>query len=195
MEKIDLPSPDSRRDKEFAALSYLWIFSLVILLAKRDNPFIQHHARRGFVLFLLSILLWPFPILHYGEFLILALCLFGFITASMGNENTIPVISEIADGTIRLKHLRHYWHHTKHGVIKIVKPDHRTPSIQKELISEQEKELKMQERILGEEKRIIETDEKKLSSLYHRVNEDENRLDELADEVHHLEGEMEELKK
>ena len=195
MEDINPTSKGNRRNREFAALSYLWIFSLVILLAKRDDPFIQHHARRGFVLFLLSILLWPFPVLHYGEFLILALCLFGFITASMGNENTIPVLSEIADGTISLKHLRHYWHHTKHGAIRIVKPDHKTPSVQTEMIIEQEKELKMQEKILGEEKGIIEIEEKKLSSLYHRVHDDEKKIDELVDEVHHLEEEMEGMKK
>ena len=194
MEKTKPPLKGNRREKELAALSYLWIFSVVILIAKRDNAFIQHHARRGFILFILSLLLWPVAILRYGEILILALMIFGFINATMGHENTIPVLSEIADGTLRLKHLKRYWHHTKHGAIRAVKPEHTTPPIREEL-KEQEKELKEQEKILGEEKRLIETEERKLSALYHRLNEDEKEIHHLKDEVHHLEEEVGELKK
>lgn len=194
MAETNLTPSDNRKEKELASLSYLWIFSLPILLAKRDSTFIQHHARRGFVLFLLSILFWAFPILHYAEFIVLALALYGFIAAAMGNENTFPVLSEIADGTLRLKHLKHYWHHTKHGAIKVVKPDHITPGFRHEL-EEQEKELSEQEKLLAQEKHMIEMEEKKLSSLNHRLHDDEKRLDELADSVHHLEEEVEEMKK
>jgi len=189
------PTPKGdRREQEFAALSYLWIFSLFILIAKRDSHFIQHHARRGFILFLLSILFWVFPILHYGEFAILLLALYGFIVAAMGNENTLPILSEIADGTLRFKHLKHYWHHAKHGAIKVVKPEHEAPVLKEEL-REQHKELTEQEKRLAQEKKMIEMEEKKLSALHHRVQDDEKRIDELSDEVHHLEEEVEELKK
>ena len=184
-----------KSEKELAALSYMWIFSIPILLAKRDSVFIQHHARRGFVLFLLSLIFWFFPILRLGEFLVLALAVLGFIQAAMGNENTFPVLSEIADGTLRLKHLKTYWHHTKHSAIKIVKPDHKTPSIIKEELREQARELTGQEKLLQQEKHMVEMEEKKLSALHHRVTEDEKRLDSLADEVHTLEKEVDELKK
>jgi len=194
MEKEPLPSEGSPQGRELAAVSYLWIFSVIVLLAKRDNEFIQHHARRGFVLFLVSVLLWAFPFLHYGEFAVLVLAMYGFVTAAMGNENPTPILSEIADGTLRLHHLKHYWHHGKHGVIRMVRPDHLTPALQKE-IGEQEKELKSQESLLDKEKRMIGMEEKKLSSLYNRMNEDESRLRRLEDEVHTLEGEMEKLKK
>jgi uncharacterized membrane protein len=196
MEKEELPKPaDNRTEKELAALSYLWIFSIPVLLAKRDSVFIQHHARRGFVLFLLSLILWFFPILRLGEFVVLALVVLGFIKAAMGDENTFPVLSEIADGTMKLKHLKSYWHHTKHGAIKIVKPDHKTPSIIKEELREQERELTEQEKLLEKERRMVELEERKLSALHHRVTEDEKRLDSLADEVHTLEKEVDELKK
>lgn len=187
------PSPKTR-EKELAALSYLWVFSLVILLAKRDSLFIQHHARRGFVLFVLSLLLWPIPILRYGEFLVLVLMILGLVSAVTGSENTLPVLSEIADGKFRLKYFKRYWHHTKHGVIRMVKPEHITPAFREEL-KEQKKELTEQEKLIEEEKRMIEMEEKKLSALFHRLNEDEKEMHNLEDEVHHLEEEVSKLKK
>jgi len=48
-------APEERNEKELAALGYLWVFGLIILVTKRANPFIQHHARRGTVLFVLSL--------------------------------------------------------------------------------------------------------------------------------------------
>ena len=194
MEEKKSNTQEFTREKEFAALSYVWIFSLFILLAKRDDSFIQHHARRGFVLFILSIIFWFVPVLRYGEFLVLALVIFGFIKAAMGEENTLPVLSEIADGTMRARHIKHYWHHAKHGAIKVVKPDHVTPAFQAEL-REQEKELSEQEKMLEKEKQMIEMEDKKLSSLFHRVEEDEKHIHKLEDEVHHLEEEIGDLKK
>ena len=193
MAEIKKTSPKNR-EKELAALSYLWIFSLIILLAKRDSVFIQQHARQGFVLFILSLLLWPIDILRYGEFLVLALVLFGFINAAMGYEYRIPILYEIAEGTLRLRHLRRYWHHTKHGAIKMVKPEHIPPAFKEEL-KEAEKELKTQEELMEKERRMIEMEEKKLSSLFHRLDGDEKEMHKLEDEVHHLEEEVERLKK
>ncbi len=193
MENKESNAPEIKKEKELASISYLWIFSIFILLAKRDSAFIQHHARRGLVLFILSILLWIFPFLRYGEFLVLILAILGFIKAAQGEENHIPILSEIADGTLRFKHLKHYWHHTKHGAIKVVKPDHITPQITQEL-KDQEHELSEQEKLLQKEKQLIETEEKKLSALYHRVQDDEKRLDALSDDVHTLETEVDKLK-
>lgn len=157
--------------------------------------FIQHHARQGFVLFVLSILLWPIEILRYGEFAVLALALLGFINAAMGRELHIPIIREMADGTIRLFHLKRYFHSAKHGAIRITKPDHLTPSFNADEFKTREKELKSQEQLLEKEKHIIEMEEKKLSSLYHRVNEDERKIGKLEDEVHTLEDEVDRLRK
>ncbi|MFC1732591.1 hypothetical protein ACFL6I_20000 [candidate division KSB1 bacterium] len=195
MEKEEITSPkENRSERELAAISYLSILSVIVLLSKRDSVFIQHHARRGFVLFLLSILFWAFPALHYGEFLILVLMILGFIKAAIGEENALPVLSEIADGTLRFRHLKHYWHHTKHGAIKMVKPDHIPPALERE-IREEKRELSEQEKLLEKEKHMLEMEEKKLSSLFHRVSDDEKRIDQLSDEVHHLEEEVEEIKK
>ncbi len=182
---------DIRKNKDLAALSYLWLFSIVILLARRDSPFIQLHARQGVVLFVLSILLWPFEIAHYAEFVILAFMILGFIEAALGRAYRIPVISLIAEGKLRRHHFKKAWHITKHTAIKIAKPEHVTPGFKAEL-KEQEQELKTHEKILESEKRIMEQEEKKLSALMHRVDEDEKELHKLEDEVHQEFGKLEE---
>ena len=182
--------PLKHREREFAAVSYLWIFSLLILLGKRESHFVQHHARQGFFLFVMSLLLWIFPVTRYGEFVILLLMIMGFINATMGNEFHIPIIREISDGTLRLFHLKRYWHHTKHGAIKIVKREHIAPKFMDEL-KEQHKELSDQEKMLDQEKRMLEMEEKKLSALQERLREDEKHIDRLADEVRILEVKME----
>lgn len=188
-------TPKNRsNEREIAAFSYLWIFSILILLGKRDNEFIQHHARRASVLFLLSLILWAVPFLRYGEFLILVFMVFGFITAAQGNENSTPILSEFADGALRLKHIKYYWQSLKYGIIKIFKPGYEAPEVRTELKTE-DKESSDQKKILEKSNRITDLEEKKLSTLYKRVNEDEKRMDELADEVHTLEKEMGEIKK
>jgi uncharacterized membrane protein len=183
MEQQEFTPEDIKKNKDLAALSYLWLFSLIILLARRDSPFIQLHARQGVVLFVFSILLWPIGILRYGEFVILALAVLGFIEAAMGHPYRIPIISDIAEGKIRRTHFKKLWHMIKHASIRIVKPEHITPVFREEL-REQERELHEQERVLESEKRFIEQEEKKLSALSHRVDEDEKGIHRLEDEVH-----------
>jgi uncharacterized membrane protein len=184
---------DIKKNKDLAALSYLWLFSLIILLARRDSPFIRLHAKQGVTLFILSLLLWPFTITRYAEFLILALMVLGFIEAVMGHVYRIPVISLIAEGKLRMHHFKKAWHVTKHTAIKIAKPEHVTPEFRVEL-KEQERELKEQEKFLEAEKRITEQEDKKLSALMHRVDDDEKEIHKLEDEVHNefqkLEGDV-----
>lgn len=185
MEQQTIPASDIEKNKQLAALSYMWIFSFIILLARRDSPFVQLHARQGFILFVLSIVLWPIEITRYGEFLILALMILGFIEAAMGNAYRIPVIASIADGTFSWGHVKKGWHHTKHTAIRMVKPEHITPAFREEL-NAQQKILKHQEGELKTEEELIKREEKKLSSLLHRVEEDEKKIQKLEEEVKRL---------
>ena len=64
---------DIQKNKDVAAMSYLWILSVVVLYARRDSPFIRYHARQGVWLFVISIPLWLIPrVGHFLEFVILA---------------------------------------------------------------------------------------------------------------------------
>lgn len=94
-------SKDVSENKDLAALSYVWILSLVVLFARRESPFIQFHAKQGAVLFVASVLVWFIPFLGKAlELVILALCVLGFLHAAQGQWKEIPVIGPAARGSI-----------------------------------------------------------------------------------------------
>jgi len=97
---------DIEHNKDVAAMSYLWILSVVVLYARQDSPFIQYHARQGIWLFLISIPVWLIPnIGQYLEFFILALMIIGFLNAAQGRQHDLPVIGQLAKGTLTLRDL------------------------------------------------------------------------------------------
>jgi|GEM_PF-2666579 len=181
---------EERNEKELAALSYLWVFSVILLLARRGNPFVQHHARRATVLFALSLVFWFISWLQYGEFLILALSLFGFIQAATGNENHTPIISEISDGTFGKKDLRHYYLKAKDGSIKVIKPDYVPSPMEAAKRREPIPEVPVAAKPV-----VAVIEEEKVSALLHRLTEDENEIHRLENEVKKLEGEVGAMKK
>lgn len=191
MDQNEFAPQDIEKNKDLAALSYLWLFSLIVLLARRDSPFIQLHARQGATLFLLSIALWPWELTRYGEFVVLALIVLGFVQAVQGKAYRIPFIADLAEGKVRRTHFKKAWHVLKHTAIKIVKPEHITPAFREEL-KEEQRELSHQEHELKTEKDLIDREEKKLSSLLYRMDNDEKELHELEDEVHQEFKELEE---
>lgn len=72
-----LPGIEKPKDNEriLAALSYVWIISLIAIFLKRDSSFVQFHAWQGLVLFLCISLFKTFlvtPLIGYNGFLTLA---------------------------------------------------------------------------------------------------------------------------
>lgn len=98
-------SKDVDQNRLVAALSWLWVLSAIILLVKKDSPFVQFHARQGFLVFLASIILWilfgilgplawvPQQLLHIAVFLVVV---FGFVQALRGRWWTLPVLGPLA---------------------------------------------------------------------------------------------------
>ena len=94
---------DIEKNKDVAAMSYLWIMSVVVLYSRRDSPFIQYHAKQGLWLFLFSIPVWIIPgIGHYLEFFILAGMIIGFLNAAQGKRHDVPIIGQLAKGSLTL---------------------------------------------------------------------------------------------
>jgi uncharacterized membrane protein len=180
---------EERNEKELAALSYLWVFSVILLLAKRANPFVQHHARRGTVLFALSLVFWAVSWLQYAEFLVLALSLFGFIQAAMGNENHTPIISEVADGTFGKRDLKHYYLKAKDGTIKVIKPDY-VPSPM-----DVARRIESMPEVPVAKPTVVVAEDEKVSALFHRLTEDENEIHRLENQVVKLEQKVDAMKK
>jgi len=73
-----------------AALGYVWFICIIILLLKKNDPFIKQHAMNGTALFILSIL-WFIP--GVG-FIVLAFELYGFYQAFVGNRYKLPLIGD-----------------------------------------------------------------------------------------------------
>lgn len=167
MEISSSPSSETEKGRQLAALSYLWIFSVIILFARRENAFIQLHARQGAVLFILSLLLWPFPPARYLELLLLAIMVLGFIQAAVGNAYRIPVIGDLAEGHLARESWARAWHSLKNVLVRLVKPEHVTPPFEPPQGPFPPSE-----------------------DLLHRIEDDEKKLQRLEDELHQVQAKI-----
>ena len=88
----------SNDSKLFAALSYLWLLSVVMLVLKKDDEFVKFHAKQGTVIFVASIILWFIPILGWLlQIAVLIAVVIGFLKAYSGERFKLPVIGDLAD--------------------------------------------------------------------------------------------------
>lgn len=88
----------SNDSKLFAALSYLWLLSVVMLVLKKDDEFVKFHAKQGTVIFVASIILWFIPIIGWlMQIAVLIGVVIGFLKAYSGEKYKMPVIGDLAD--------------------------------------------------------------------------------------------------
>ncbi len=88
----------THNEKLIAALSYFWVASIVILLWKRNDPYIHFHAKQGFVLWLASILVWIIPPLAWLlNAVVMLFILLGFVFALNGEQWRMPFVARVAD--------------------------------------------------------------------------------------------------
>jgi len=79
------PEMDAKENRDIAAISYVWALGLFVFLWKKDSPFVRFHAKQGIVLFILTILFWPIPVVgRFFELLVLAPLLLRFLNAAHG---------------------------------------------------------------------------------------------------------------
>lgn len=91
----------------YGILSYLWIFSIIPLLTKKSDKLIYGHAKQGFVIFIIWVIIgilnnWVWlGVLHFIYSLVyllfLILMIAGMVKASQGKAWRIPVIADLAD--------------------------------------------------------------------------------------------------
>lgn len=97
-------SHNSKDDRVFAAISYVSILCLVSLLLKKDNQFIQFHAKQGVVLLIAEIILWFVNIIPFFGYAIwralslvfLIVSIVGIVNAWKGKYWKLPLFSEYA---------------------------------------------------------------------------------------------------
>ena len=98
------PSAVSQEDKVYAALSYIWILVFVPLLMKRNNGYVQFHAKQGIVLLIVELILWVIgmvPVLGWliafvGHIVVAVLAVLGIVAALVGRYWEMPFLGEYA---------------------------------------------------------------------------------------------------
>lgn len=84
--------PPTTDQNLIAALSYVWIVSVIMLLVKRGDDFVQFHARQGVILFIGSLLGFIPLIGWLIWFLSVIGMAVGFIQAWQGKRYELPLV-------------------------------------------------------------------------------------------------------
>src|SRR5688572_30374277 len=84
--------PPTSDQNLMAALSYAWIISLVMLVVKKNDEYVQFHAKQGLVLWLASLLgfIPVFGWIVWG--LAVAGMVIGFVNAWKGVRYELPIV-------------------------------------------------------------------------------------------------------
>lgn len=98
--KVTFDPKDVADNKLIATLSYIGILFLVPLLAKKESPFCQYHAKQGLVLCLTwvvgSFVFW-FPIIGWlAGLVLLVVNIIAIVKTISGDSWEIPVIYDLS---------------------------------------------------------------------------------------------------
>jgi uncharacterized membrane protein len=99
-EEIEEEDLDWEGTKWLAAMAYLPLVCLIPLFMNREDPYLQRHAKQGFILFMTELLalLLMYNVIWY---LIIAFCLAVSLLGTMGiilkGEIRIPYLSNLAE--------------------------------------------------------------------------------------------------
>jgi len=91
------PQINPSEKKIWAAAGYLWLLSLVVLAARKDNEYVKFHASQGALLFVVSIVFMFIPVLGWLLNVVVAVAaIVGIIKALQGEKWELPVIGKWA---------------------------------------------------------------------------------------------------
>jgi len=86
-----------QEEKIWSAISYLWILSLVVLAARKNNNYIRFHANQGLLLFVLSLVFFiTGPFVMILNLILGIITIFGIIKALQGERWELPVVGSFA---------------------------------------------------------------------------------------------------
>jgi len=93
------PSINPQEKKIWAAVGYLWILSLVVLAARKENEFVRFHASQGALLFVISVVFMFIPVLGWMLNLLVGIAaIVGIIKALQGEKWELPIVGAWAKG-------------------------------------------------------------------------------------------------
>ncbi|RJR31426.1 hypothetical protein C4569_02265 [Candidatus Parcubacteria bacterium] len=86
----------TQQDKYWAAASYIWVLSILVLAAKKNSKFAQFHAKQGLIFFVVEIFMW-FPVIGWILGVIaIVLAIVGIIKSLNGEWWEAPLINKWA---------------------------------------------------------------------------------------------------
>lgn len=87
----------SEEGRLWAAASYLWIISIVVLAVRKNDNFARFHANQGSLLFIISIPMMFIPVVGWLINLIICiLAIIGIIKALTGERWELPLLGSVA---------------------------------------------------------------------------------------------------
>lgn len=92
------PKDDIEENRVLAAVSYLWIVSIIALIIKKDSKFVQWHAKQGLILFVASIIFSFIPWIGWIlNLLVLVAVIIGLVKALDKQWYKVPLVGDIAE--------------------------------------------------------------------------------------------------
>jgi len=80
-----------------AALSYVWIISIIMMIIKKEDKFVVFHAKQGLILFIASFI-GIIPFIGWLIWIVVVILdIVGFIKALSGEKYKIPVVGDLAE--------------------------------------------------------------------------------------------------
>lgn len=92
-------------EKIYALLSYIFFFSILVYINKKDSDFVLHHAKQGLLVFVLSLanfVLVAVPVLGWILVPVLNIAIFvlfiiGVNNALAGKKANLPIIGQFSN--------------------------------------------------------------------------------------------------
>lgn len=97
MEENKQPAPAKSDSNLMAALSYVWVLSVVMLIVRKDDEFVKFHAKQGLILFIASFI-GVIPVIGWVVWLVVVVFdIIGFIKALSGERYRVPLVGDLAE--------------------------------------------------------------------------------------------------
>ncbi|MCL5808720.1 MAG: DUF4870 domain-containing protein [Deltaproteobacteria bacterium] len=97
MEENKQPTPAKSDSNLMAALSYVWVLSVVMLIVRKDDEFVKFHAKQGLILFIASFI-GVIPVIGWVVWLVVVVFdIIGFIKALSGERYKVPLVGDLAE--------------------------------------------------------------------------------------------------
>ncbi len=101
--EIKIDREDEKR--VLAAISYIPLLFIIPLVLVKDDQFVHSHAKQGFVLFIVEVIIWVLSHIPLIDWLfryiigviIFLVALYAFIEALVGKFWKIPIIGDISE--------------------------------------------------------------------------------------------------